>query len=83
MTKRPRAGDPVGIIEIADRLGVARVTVDKWIGRDWTQFPEPTWTVGGRPAWDWRDVWDWAKETNRLDPPPPRGKAQRRRTNGD
>lgn len=55
---------PVGIIEIAERLGVQRATVDQWRNRD--LLPEPRWTVGGRPAWDWADIERWAKMTGRL-----------------
>jgi predicted DNA-binding transcriptional regulator AlpA len=50
----------VGAVEIAARLGVARRTVDAWRQRD-IGFPEPRWTVGGRPAWDFADVEDWYK----------------------
>lgn len=60
------ATDPVGTVEIAERLGVTRSTVDKWRLRD-LGFPSPRWTVGGRPAWDYTtDVLPWAKETGRL-----------------
>lgn len=55
---------PVGIIEIAERLGVKRQTVDTWRLRG--LLPEPRWTVGGRPCWDWTDIEAWAKETGRL-----------------
>ncbi len=58
------ATDPVGAVEIADRLGVARATVDQWRQRN--LFPLPRWTVGGRPAWSWDDVEAWALETKRL-----------------
>ena len=63
---RPRDEDePVGLAEIAERLGVARATVDQWRARG--LLPEPRWTVGGRPAWDWhRDILRWARETGRL-----------------
>jgi len=64
--KAPRAVEPVGIIEIAAKLDVARVTVDKWIQRPWVAFPEHRWLVGGRPCWNWPDVWRWAKATHRL-----------------
>jgi predicted DNA-binding transcriptional regulator AlpA len=50
--------DPVGAVEIAERLGVARRTVDQWRQRP-TGFPVPRWTVGGRPAWNWSDVAGW------------------------
>ena len=56
---------PVGAVEIAERLGVSRNTVDQWRQRD-LDFPTPDWTVGGRPAWDWSRVHDWARATRRL-----------------
>lgn len=56
--------DPVGIVEICDRLGVTRSAVEAWRSRD-LGFPSPTWTVGGRPAWSWADVVEWARETGR------------------
>ena len=56
---------PVGPPEIAERLNVERRTVDSWRQRD-VGFPEPRWTVGGRPAWDWPDVEKWARLTSRL-----------------
>lgn len=57
--------EPVGIPEIAARLHVKRATVDMWRFRD-TRFPEPDWTVGGRPAWNWPSVERWARETGRT-----------------
>lgn len=56
--------DPVGISEIATRLNVKRETVDIWRFRH--LLPEPSWTVGGRPAWNWPDVETWAKQSGRL-----------------
>lgn len=50
--------DPVGAVEIAARLGVKRRTVDAWRQRG-LGFPEPRWTVGGRPAWNFGDVAAW------------------------
>ena len=55
--------DPVGAVEIADRLGVKRATVDQWQHRK--LLPPPRWTVGGRPAWDWADIAAWAERTGR------------------
>lgn len=55
---------PVGLVEIADRLGVKRATVDQWKLRG--LLPEPRWTVGGRPAWAWRDIEQWAEDTGRA-----------------
>lgn len=57
--------DPVGAVEIAERLGVSRRTVDQWRQRA-LDFPEPRWTVGGRPAWDWSDVAAWAASSGRM-----------------
>lgn len=55
---------PVGLKEIAGRLGTKRGTVDRW--RDRGVLPEPTWpSVGGRPAWRWGLIRDWAIETGR------------------
>jgi predicted DNA-binding transcriptional regulator AlpA len=60
--------EPVGLVEIAERLGIKRQTADQWryIG---TTFPKQRWTVGGRPAWDWSDIETWARETGRLPAP--------------
>lgn len=68
--------DPVGIKEIADRLGVKRRTVDQWLQRD-LRFPEPRWKVGGRPAWEWEDVEHWVLNTDRLKDKPPTGHVNR------
>lgn len=55
--------DPVGTVEIAQRLKVTRSAVDAWrMRRSNVTFPAPTWTVGGRPAWEWADVEAWARE---------------------
>ncbi len=56
--------DPVGIPEIAERLGVQRNTVDAWRKRQ--LLPAPGWTVGGRPAWNWPDIEQWAQDTGRA-----------------
>jgi hypothetical protein len=57
--------DPVGATEIATRCGVQRDTVAKWAARHEADWPAPRWTVGGRPAWEWRDVADWLRRTDR------------------
>lgn len=54
---------PVGILEIAEKLGVKRATVDQWLQRD--LLPAPDWTVGGRPAWNWPAIRRWAIKTGR------------------
>ena len=56
--------DPVGLAEIAERLNVARSTVDSWRNRN--LLPGHQWTVGGRPAWSWPDIEHWARQTGRL-----------------
>jgi predicted site-specific integrase-resolvase len=56
--------EPVGLIEIAERLGVQRKTADMWRHRD--LLPPARWQVGGRPAWNWDDIEAWAGETGRL-----------------
>jgi predicted DNA-binding transcriptional regulator AlpA len=57
--------DPVGVVEIVERLGVTRKHVDAWRtrGRRGVPFPEPAWTVGGRPAWLWDEVQEWHTRT--------------------
>lgn len=47
----------VGMVELVDRLGVPRTTINTWRQRG--QFPEPAWIVGGRPAWNFDDVQHW------------------------
>jgi predicted DNA-binding transcriptional regulator AlpA len=61
--------EPVGLAEIAERLGVKRGTVDMWRTRG--QLPAPRWTVGRRPAWNWPDVLAWALDTHRVPPATP------------
>lgn len=56
--------EPVGIPEIATRLGVKRQTVDMWRFRG--LLPQPRWTVGGRPAWQWKDIEAWASDSGRT-----------------
>lgn len=54
----------VGLVEIADRLGVPRTHVDQWKWRG--ILPAPAWIIGGRPAWDWPDIEEWARTSGRL-----------------
>jgi len=58
------ACDPVGLAEIAVRLGVKRQTAGMWRHRG--LLPEPSWVVSGQPAWNWPDVERWARQTGRL-----------------
>lgn len=63
--------DPVGLSEMAERLGVSPQTPVMWNHRG--LLPEPSWIVSGRPAWNWPDVQEWARQTGRL-----KGKPRRR-----
>jgi ParB family chromosome partitioning protein len=56
--------DPVGVADIADRLGVKAQTVAQWKLRG--LLPAPRWTVSGMAVWQWADVADWARSTGRL-----------------
>lgn len=55
--------DLVGVREIAERLGVANVTVRKWKADG--LMPAPEGTVSGFPAWRWATIRKWAERTNR------------------
>ena len=56
---------PVGVVEIADRTGVKPITVRKWAERH-AAFPASRWRVSGNPAWDWDEVRNWLRDTERL-----------------
>jgi len=63
--------EPVGLVEIAARLGVKRGTANMWHYRSTRgelphPMPEPQWTVSGQPAWNWPAVQRWAKSTGRA-----------------
>jgi hypothetical protein len=64
---------PVGLVEIAERLGVKPKTVQMWRYRK--LLPEPAGTVSGAPAWPWHVIRRWAIETGRLDRPSGRNQA--------
>jgi hypothetical protein len=60
---------PVGLVEIAERLGLRRQTISVWRTRH-PDFPHPRWRVSGLPAWDWRrDVLPWLIATGRPTEP--------------
>lgn len=63
-SEAPEHPTVVGLAEIAERLGATRTSVDQW--RHKGILPEPSWTIGGRPAWDWRKIAKWARSTGRL-----------------
>lgn len=64
--------DPVGISEIAERLGVRRQTVDSWRSRGKvdrersTPIPQPATIITKTPIWDWATIQEWAISTGRL-----------------
>ena len=64
MTYAPAVADPVGLSDIADRLGVEQETAKRWKLRG--LLPPPKWTVSGRPAWEWKTIEAWARKTGRL-----------------
>jgi len=61
--------EPVGLVEIAQRLGVKRQTAAMWHYRG--LLPEPRWRVSGQPAWEWADIERWVTETGRAGPSGP------------
>lgn len=63
-----RHGDcePVGLKEIAERLGVVAHTAHTWRVRGVFDL-EPIGTVSGFDAFCWADVASWAVDTGRLE----------------
>jgi hypothetical protein len=59
------ATDIVGMVEIAERLGVQRTTVERWRQR-YDNFPRPSIVVSGTPIWTWPAVEAWAKFSGRI-----------------
>lgn len=75
MTTRPPtapspASEPVGVADIARRLGVRPGTVHAWTHRFgqpyFPEFPGPEWVIGGQRLWEWRDIEEWAVSTGRV-----------------
>lgn len=69
--------EPVGMVEIGQRLGVKPDTVSQWWYRSRQgelahPMPLPRWTVSGYDAWDWHEIEQWARSTRRLTPRPTR-----------
>ena len=54
----------LGLMEIADLLGVQHETCHRWRFRG--IMPEPDWTVSGTPVWERATITAWARETGRL-----------------
>lgn len=62
---RACVADPVGVLEIAARLGVADRTVHMWIHRD--NLPPADYdSINGTRAWEWQTILWWAGETDRC-----------------
>lgn len=67
---------PVGVDEIAVRLGVTKTTVTAWRQRSktWTRvprFPAPAGKISGRDWWWFAHVLEWAEQAGRWPPPEP------------
>lgn len=62
--------DPVGIVDIAIRLGARQGTVAQWRWRGdrlaGEPMPEPRWTVSSGAVWHWPDIEAWARRTDRF-----------------
>ncbi len=62
----------VGVLEIAQRLGVSRAVVSRWVDRHWPMTghdevtPHVLGTVSGQLAFRWSDVERWARWSGRL-----------------
>jgi len=65
MSVRVKQVEPVGLREIAERLGVPGQTAKTWNQRKVLPAPGPG-TVSGAPWWDWAVVEQWARTTGRL-----------------
>lgn len=62
-----REVQPVGLAEIASRLGVRVQTANMWRHRK--LLPEPgEGTVSGAPWWDWAEIETWSRETGHPRP---------------
>lgn len=61
---KPGDADPVGVAEIAERLGVPRQTVAVWKNRG--LLPPPPWRVSRQPCWDWPQIEAWAEASGRM-----------------
>ncbi len=69
--------DPVGVREIAERLGASRKTVWKWTNQG--IFPDAEYpAVNTFPAWEWETVLRWVGDSRRLHHPPARVEYKRR-----
>lgn len=60
--------DPVGVLEVAERLGVKDRTVHMWRFREIVP-PYDIEEVNGSGAWAWHTILAWAGHTGRLNSP--------------
>lgn len=81
-SRNVRVGDPmdyVGLSEIAERADVLPSAVSNWLKRYSNvdcgngcdahcpkQFPDPLINLPRRKIWNWEDVVEWLRETNRI-----------------
>lgn len=64
MAARGKA-DPVGVLEIASRLGVKDRTVHQWQFRQ--IMPPPDYaSINGGKAWEWKTILKWAGVTGHV-----------------
>lgn len=63
-TRGVRLADPVGLYEIAERLGVRQQLAYTWRQRG--VLPEPKFELAMGPVWDWPTIEAWARDTGRL-----------------
>jgi len=68
MSVKVKQVEPVGLSEIAVRMGLHRQTTKQWHGRGLLPPPGPG-TVSGAPWWDWAVIEAWARETGRWKEP--------------
>lgn len=70
----PTIHEPVGVCEIAHRVGVLPETVSQWWRRTRRgemrhPMPPPRGTVSNMEWWDWPEVEPWLRDTGRLKDP--------------
>lgn len=54
--------DPVGLAQIADRLGRPYNTVKKWRQRYAESWPKPRGMVGNVDWYEWEDIKEWCRK---------------------
>lgn len=60
--------DLVSMSDIADRVGLSKEAVRKWILNNELNFPDQVSSIGnGQKIWDWVDVSGWLLDVKKLD----------------